>query len=395
MIMFHSLNRLPQFNKILSRGLKRPALNTTQLLEGRRTGAMAMKVGMLAIWDKWGVRYPVTVLQLDQCQVVQVKTEEENGYTALQLGVGEAKVKRVNKPLLGHYKAHLGSVEGASPDDIHVSRKLMEFKVTPDCLLPVGTQIYATHFVPGQLVDITGVSKGKGFQGVMKRHNYSGGRASHGNSLNHRTGGSTGQRQDPGKVFKGKMMPGNMGNDRVTVQNMHILKIDVLRNLLYVKGAVPGQKGAFLRVQDAVKGPFYPVATASADNSFQITADPYNPYTLPMPTMFKDQYDKLVAKLVADIHAKREKDAADAVLGKSKKQLRNMRMEAEAEAAAALAANGGVMPEEEEAPLVISLWANTAGVSRSTGQANNVDTSAAAVEIDPMKGVEVTDAYAL
>jgi large subunit ribosomal protein L3 len=347
---------------------------------------------MLAIWDKWGVRYPVTVLQLDQCQVVQVKTEEENGYTALQLGVGEAKVKRVNKPLLGHFKAQLGA-DGS--EDIHVSRKLMEFKVTPDCVLPVGTQIYATHFVPGQLIDVCGVSKGKGFQGVMKRHNFKGGRASHGNSLNHRTPGSTGQRQDPGKVFKGKKMPGNMGNDRVTVQNLHVLKIDVTRNLLYVKGAVPGQKGAFLRVQDAVKGPFYPDATVSPDSSFKISPHPYNPYTLPMPTMFKEQYEDLVSTLVAEIHAKREKDAADAVLGKSKKQLRNMRLQAEAETAATLEANGGVMPEVEEAPLVISLWANTAGVTRSTGQANNVEVTTSTVEIDPMKGVDVTDAYAL
>jgi len=229
----------------------------------------------------------------------------------------------------------------------------------------------------------------------MKRHNFKGGRASHGNSLNHRTPGSTGQRQDPGKVFKGKKMPGNMGNDRVTVQNLHVLKIDVTRNLLFVHGAVPGQKGAFLRVQDAVKGPFYPEATESPDNAFKISPNPYNPYTLPMPTMSKDQHEELVSTLVAEIHAAREKKESDAVLGKSKKQLRNMRLKAEAAAAAALEANGGVVPEIEEAPLVISLWANTAGVARSAGQANNVETSTIPVEIDPMKGVDVTDAYAL
>ena len=144
-----------------------------------------MKVGMLPVYDKWGKRWPCTALQLDNCQVVQVKTEETNGYTSLQLGVGEAKVKRLGISKLGHY----------NKAEVTPNRKLWEFRVTPDMLLPVGTRIRAKHFVPGQLVDVAGISKGKGFQGVMKRWNFSGGRATHGNSLAHRIPGSTGQRQ--------------------------------------------------------------------------------------------------------------------------------------------------------------------------------------------------------
>ena len=196
---------------------------------------------MLAIFDKWGIRHPCTVLQLDMCQVVQAKSVENEGYTALQIGIGESKLKNVRKPLLGHFAEQFG--EKINSKDIIASRKLMEFKVTPDCVLAPGTPIFATHFVPGQLIDVCGISKGKGFQGAMKRHNFSGGRASHGNSLSHRVLGSTGANQDPGKVFKGKKMPGRMGSDRKTLQNLRILKIDVNRNLLFVKGAVPGQKG--------------------------------------------------------------------------------------------------------------------------------------------------------
>jgi large subunit ribosomal protein L3 len=201
------------------RFLKRPAVNTSQLPEGRRVGALAMKVGMLAIWDKWGQRYPTTVLQLDNCEVVQTKTEETNGYTALQLGVGEAKPSRVKKPQAGHF-----AKAGVSP-----KRKLQEFCVTPDAVLPAGTKIEAMHFVPGQLVDVCGISKGKGFQGVMKRWNFGGGRATHGNSLSHRIIGSTGCRQDPGKVFKNKKMPGRMGSERITTQNLTVLKVSTLK----------------------------------------------------------------------------------------------------------------------------------------------------------------------
>lgn len=207
-----------------------------------------MKVGMLPFWDKWGNRHATTVLQLDECQVVQVKKDETDGYSALQLGVGEAKLKRVNKPDMGHY----------AKAEVKPKRKLMEFRVTPDALLPVGTQIKAPHFVPGQLVDVCGISKGKGFQGVMKRWNFRGGFASHGASVSHRIPGSTGCRQDPGRVFKNKKMAGRMGSERVTVQNLRVLKIDPSRDLIYVKGAVPGNSGVFLRIVDAVKGPFFP-----------------------------------------------------------------------------------------------------------------------------------------
>lgn len=254
------------------RGLKRPPVNTSQLTEGRRTGALAMKVGMLAIWDAWGVRIPVTVLHLDSCQVVQVKTEETNGYTALQLGVGEAKPNRVKITAAGHFNK-----AGVKP-----KRKLEEFRITPDALLPVGTQINAVHFVAGQLVDIRGITKGKGFQGVMKRWNFSGGRASHGNSRNHRTLGSTGQCQDPGRVWKGKKMPGRMGGKNNTTQNLKVVKIDPVRNLVYVKGAVPGTNGSFIRISDAVKGPFFPSPP-------------------PFPTAMGPEYENLTEEIFAPV----------------------------------------------------------------------------------------------
>lgn len=227
----------------------RPHVNTSQLKEGRRSGALAMKVGMLAIFDKWGEKVVVTALKLDNCQVVQVKKEETNGYTALQLGIGEAKNSRVNISKRGHFEKAGLSV---------INRKLMEFKVTEDMLLPVGTRIRAMHFVPGQLVDVAGITRGKGFQGVMKRHNFSGGRATHGNSLSHRVPGSTGQSQDPGRTFKGKKMPGRMGGKRRTIQNLKIVKIDHGRDVIYIKGCIPGANGTFVRLVDAVKGPFYP-----------------------------------------------------------------------------------------------------------------------------------------
>jgi large subunit ribosomal protein L3 len=182
-----------------------------------------MKVGMLSIWDKWGERHAVTILQLDNCEVVQTKTEKSDGYTALQVGVGEAKFKQVNKPLLGHFQKN----------NITPKRKLEEFRVTPDAVLPPGTKIEALHFVAGQLIDVSGITKGKGFQGVMKRWNFGGGRATHGNSLAHRIPGSTGCRQDPGRVFKNKKMAGRMGGERVTIQNLRVLKV---RQLLVYLG---------------------------------------------------------------------------------------------------------------------------------------------------------------
>jgi len=213
-----------------------------------RTGALALKAGMMSDYDKWGNRLQLTVLMLDECEVVQVKTEAENGYTALQLGVSEAKVKNVTKPLDFHFRK-----AGVAP-----KRKLGEFRVKPDGVLPVGTAIHAAHFVPGQLVDVCGITKGKGFQGAMKRHNFSGQRATHGVSKTHRAIGSTGQCQGPGRVFKGKKMPGRMGSNKVTMQNLEVYKIDNARNLVYVRGHVPGVAGGFVRIQDAVKGPKFP-----------------------------------------------------------------------------------------------------------------------------------------
>jgi len=214
----------------------------------RRCGALAMKVGMLPIWDEWGQRHACTVLQLDACEVVQVKTEETDGYDGLQIGVGEAKEKNVNQPMAGHFAA-----AGVAP-----KRRLREFRVSAPALLPAGTPITARHFVPGQLVDLQGTTKGKGFQGAMKRHGFGGLGASHGVSKAHRSLGSTGQCQDPGRVFKGKKMPGRMGGKTKTVENMKILKIEPERNLLYIKGSVPGQNGGWIRVKDAERGPRFP-----------------------------------------------------------------------------------------------------------------------------------------
>jgi large subunit ribosomal protein L3 len=180
---------------------------------------------------------------MENCQVVAQRTQEKNGYTAVQLGVGLAKVKNTSKALRGHFAA--ASVEPKT--------KLAEFRVSADNMLDVGAEITVEHFVPGQKVDVTGTSTGKGFQGVMKRHNFGGGRATHGNSLSHRIAGSTGQRQDPGKVFKGKKMPGHMGAERVTTQNVEVVSTDADRGLILIRGAVPGTKGAWILVRDAAK----------------------------------------------------------------------------------------------------------------------------------------------
>jgi large subunit ribosomal protein L3 len=180
---------------------------------------------------------------MENCQVVAQRTQEKNGYTAVQLGVGLAKVKNTSKAMRGHFAT--ASVEPKA--------KLAEFRVSEENLLDVGAEITVEHFVPGQKVDVTGTSTGKGFQGVMKRHNFGGGRATHGNSLSHRIAGSTGQRQDPGKVFKGKKMAGHMGAERVTTQNVEVVSTDADRGLILIRGAVPGTKGAWILVRDAVK----------------------------------------------------------------------------------------------------------------------------------------------
>jgi len=210
-----------------------------------RTGILAQKVGMTRIFTDAGEHVPVTVLKVDDCQVVAVRTEERDGYNAVQLGAGKAKAKNVSKPLRGHF----------AKAKVAPKAKLAEFRVSADALLEPGQEITAAHFVPGQRVDARGVSIGRGFQGVMKRHNFAGLRASHGVSAVHRSMGSTGQMQDPGKVFKGKKMPGHMGARTVTTQNLEVLRVDPEKNLILVKGHVPGHEGGWLRLNDAVKRP--------------------------------------------------------------------------------------------------------------------------------------------
>jgi large subunit ribosomal protein L3 len=208
-----------------------------------RSGVIAQKVGMTRIFTDAGEHVPVTVLKLEKLQVVSHRTEEKNGYTALQLGVGTRKPSRLSKAERQNF-----SVASVEP-----KRKLQEFRVSKDNLIDVGSEITAEHFVPGQFVDVTGTSQGKGFQGAMKRWNFGGLRATHGVSVSHRSHGSTGQRQDPGKVFKGKKMAGHMGDDRITTQNLVVVKTDADRGLLMIRGAVPGSKGGWVIVRDAVK----------------------------------------------------------------------------------------------------------------------------------------------
>ncbi|KXG86870.1 50S ribosomal protein L3 [Agrobacterium bohemicum] len=208
-----------------------------------RSGVIAQKVGMTRVYNDAGEHIPVTVLRMDNVQVVSQRTEDKNGYTAVQLGAGQSKVKNTTKALRGHFAA--ASVEPKA--------KLVEFRVSPENLIDVGATLTADHFQTGQLVDVTGTTIGKGFAGSMKRHNFGGGRASHGNSVSHRAHGSTGSNQDPGKVWKGKRMAGHMGHTRVTTQNLEVVLTDEGRGLILVKGAVPGSKGSWIIVRDAVK----------------------------------------------------------------------------------------------------------------------------------------------
>ena len=279
----------------------------------KRCGALAIKVGMMPLFDNegWGLRYPCTVLLLDQNMVIGHKTLEKHGYYANVVGAGERKAKNIDKCVLGQYKHLLSSpssticsataaVAAAQPkEDEAVATEIdapvdsngaplqfppylvREFRVTePSLLIPLRSQIHARHFVPGQCLDIAGISKGKGFQGGMKLHGFGGMPASHGVSRSHREIGSTGQCQDPGKVFKGKKMPGRMGTNRVTVQNLRLLQVDRGRNLLYVLGAVPGNRGEFVEVRDACKRPLW------TTNKVMDNAD--GP---PLPTF---QYDPMI-----------------------------------------------------------------------------------------------------
>ena len=209
-----------------------------------RSGILAQKIGMTRIYDDAGNHVPVTVLSLEGCQVVAQKTQDRDGYSAIQLGAGEAKVKRVSKAERERF-----AKAGVTP-----KRKLVEFRVAADNLIEVGATMSADHFVPGQKVDAAGITVGKGFAGAMKRHNFGGLRATHGVSISHRSHGSTGQCQDPGKVFKGKKMAGHMGAVRRTVQNLEIARVDTDEGLLLIRGATPGAKGAWIEVRDAVKG---------------------------------------------------------------------------------------------------------------------------------------------
>ena len=208
-----------------------------------RSGVVAQKVGMTRVFTETGEHVPVTVLHLAQCQVVAHRTKDKNGYVALQLGSGARRANNMIKADRGYF----------GKQKVEPKRKLAEFRVTEDALIPVGAEITADHFIPGQFVDVCGITIGKGFAGGMKRWNFAGLRASHGVSISHRSIGGTGGRQDPGKTFKNKKMPGHLGVERVTTLNLRVVQTDVERGLLLIEGAVPGAKSGWVTVRDAVK----------------------------------------------------------------------------------------------------------------------------------------------
>jgi large subunit ribosomal protein L3 len=211
----------------------------------QRTGLLAKKLGMTRIFREDGTHVPVTVLQVSELQVVAAKTQEKDGYTAVQLGLGRAKVKNVTQPNRGHF----------ARAKVEPKAKLMEFRVDADALLEPGATLSAAHFAVGQKIDVCGLSKGKGFAGGMKRWNYAGLEASHGVSISHRSLGSTGNRQDPGRTFKNKKMAGHLGVERITTLNLEVAAVDAEKGLLMIKGSVPGAPGGYVRVRDAVKMP--------------------------------------------------------------------------------------------------------------------------------------------
>ncbi|KQI69012.1 large subunit ribosomal protein L3 [Loktanella sp. DSM 29012] len=233
-----------------------------------RTGLIAKKMGMTRLFMEDGRQIPVTVLQLDKLQVVSQRTADKHGYTAVQLGAGTAKVKRVSQAMRGHFAAA----------NVEPKRKVAEFRVAEENMINVGEELTANHYFEGQYVDVCGTSIGKGFAGAMKRHNFGGLRASHGVSVSHRSHGSVGQCQDPGKIFKGKKMAGHMGSARVTTQNLQVIRTDADRGLIMVKGAVPGSKGGWVTIKDAVKKPtpenvIYPAGLKSLDDEAKRLAE--------------------------------------------------------------------------------------------------------------------------
>jgi len=208
-----------------------------------RTGVIAKKMGMMRVFAEDGAHVPVTVLQLDKLTVIGNRTQEKDGYVSVVLGAGSPKVKRMTKAERGQF----------AKANVEPKSKVVEFRVDADGLVPVGAEITADHYVPGQYIDVSAQSIGKGFAGAMKRWNFGGLRATHGVSVSHRSHGSTGQRQDPGKVFKGKKMAGHLGDERVTTQNLTVVRVDAARGLIFVKGSVPGAEGAWVEVRDAAK----------------------------------------------------------------------------------------------------------------------------------------------
>lgn len=233
-----------------------------------RSGVIAKKLGMTRLFMEDGRAVPVTVLHMDNVQVLANRTSEKDGYNAVQLGAGSKKAKRVSKPMRGHF----------AKAKIEPKRKLAEFRVSAENMIEVGEELIADHFFPGQYVDVAGTSIGKGFAGAMKRHNFGGLRASHGVSISHRSHGSTGQCQDPGRVFKGKKMAGHMGAARVTTQNLQVVRTDSERGLIMVKGAVPGAKGGWVTISDAIKqlapeNLIYPAATRSRQKEAEKLAE--------------------------------------------------------------------------------------------------------------------------
>ena len=208
-----------------------------------RTGVIAKKLGMARFFDEAGVHVPVTVLSLEGCQVVAQRTQDKDGYVALQLGAGSRKPKNTSKAMRGHF----------AKGEVEPKHKLVEFRVSEDNLIDVGAEITADHFVAGQKIDVTATTVGKGFAGAMKRWNFGGLRATHGVSVSHRSHGSTGNRQDPGKTFKNKKMAGHLGQEAITTLNVTVFRVDAERGLIMLKGAVPGSEGSYVKIRDAIK----------------------------------------------------------------------------------------------------------------------------------------------